>query len=66
MFNNQVIDLNLKIHKKDLVFVVNTTSRLREMIGVVDYKNFTIYKNEKGVLNRIYSINMQMNEIKDI
>jgi len=66
MFNSQVIELNLKLHKKDLVFIVNTTSRLREMIGIVDYKHFTIMKNDKGNLTRIYSINYQVNEVKDI
>lgn len=51
--------------KNDMVFCVNYTTRNREMIGVIDHKNLTIFKNEKGNITKMFQINILANEIKD-
>jgi len=66
MFNLQIIELNLKLLKSDLVFTVNAASRLREMIGVVDKKFLTIYKNDKGNLTKLYSLNLMVADFRGV
>lgn len=50
--------MNVVFGKNDLIYTVNTTSRQRELIGVVDSKNFSLYKNDKGTLTKLYQLNL--------
>ena len=54
MFNTQIIELALKTTQHDTIVSVNATSRQRELLGVIDAKNFTLYKNDKGNLTKLY------------
>ena len=66
MFNTQIIDFsNLKLQKGDLVFSVNSISRQREMIAIVDVKYLTVYRNDKGNLIKLYQLNHTRHDLKD-
>ena len=57
LFNTQIIELNLKLLKNDFVFGVNSFSRQRELIGVVDGRTLAFYRNDKGNLVKLYQFN---------
>ncbi len=58
MFNTQIIEFtNIKLARGDLVFSVNSQSRQRELLGIVDVKYLCIYRNDKGNLVKLYQIN---------
>jgi hypothetical protein len=59
-------ELKIKMGLNDLAFNVNTTSRQRELIGTVDQRSFTIYKNDNGVISRFYSLNFSLLDIRGI
>jgi hypothetical protein len=66
MFNTSVIEFsNLKLQRGDLVFSVNSQSRQRELLGIVDVKYLAIYRNDKGNLIKLYQINHTRYEIRD-
>ena len=66
MFNTSIIEFsNIKIQKGDNVFSVNSESRQRELLGIVDVKYLAIYKNDKGNLIKLYQINHTRFEIRD-
>ena len=66
MFNTQIIEFsNLKLQKGDQVFSVNSQSRQREQLGIVDAKYLAIYRNDKGNLIKLYQINHTRYEIRD-
>lgn len=54
MYNTQIIELTLKFKKGDYVFSVNSVSRQREMLGTLDPKYITIFRNDKGNLIKLY------------
>lgn len=62
----QCSDLKLKMGMNDLAFVVNATSRQRDLIGLVDQRSFTIYKNDNGIISRFYSLNFSLLDIRGI
>jgi hypothetical protein len=47
------------------VFSVNSVSRQREMIGVVDGKYLTVYRNDKGNLIKLYQLNHTRFDFRD-
>ena len=66
MFNTQIIEFStLKLQKDDLVFSVNSQSRQRELLGIVDVKYLAIYRTDKGNLIKLYQINHTRFEIKE-
>lgn len=65
LFNTQIIELNLKLKKGDFIFTVNSVSRQREMIGVVDSKYLVIYRNDKGNLIKLYQLNHTRFEFRE-
>lgn len=65
MFNNSTIDLNIKMTKNDLCFPVNFTTRNREVIGVIDNKNLSIFRNEKGNTSLMFKINIMGIELRE-
>ena len=65
MFNSSIIELNLKLQKQDLCFSVNYTTRNREIIGILDHKYITIFKNEKGNTTKIFQVSLLGNDIRD-
>jgi len=52
--------------QQDLAFIINTTSRQRELIGLVDQRSLTIYKNDNGQISRFYSVNFSILEIRGV
>ena len=65
-FNATVIELSdLKLKDEDTVLSATTTSRLRELLCVVDVKYFTIYRIDMGKIIKIYSLNHTRYEIRD-
>jgi hypothetical protein len=66
MFNTQIIEFStLKLQKDDMVFSVNSQSRQRELLGIVDVKYLAIYRNDKGNLIKLYQINHTRFEIRE-
>ena len=66
MFNTSIIEFTtLKLQKGDSVFSVNTQSRQRELLGIVDVKYLAIYRNDKGNLIKLYQINHTRFEIRE-
>ena len=45
---------------------MNYQTRNREMLGVIDHKNLSIYKNEQGSLTKMFQVNLIINDLKDI
>lgn len=66
MFNTQIIEGNIKLLKQDQLFSVNYTTRNREMLGLVDQKNLTIYKNDKGNYTKMFQFNLLVNDLRDV
>ena len=66
MFNTQIIEFtNLKLTKGDLVVSVNSQSRQRELLGIIDQRYLAIYRNDKGNLIKLYQINHTRFEIRE-
>jgi len=57
--------MNFKLAKTDICFSVNYTTRNREILGVLEQKYLTIYKNEKGNATRQFQVNLLGNEIRE-
>lgn len=65
LFNTQIIEVNLKIKKGDYFGAVNSVSRQREMLAIVDSKYLIVYRIDKGVLVKLYQMNHTRFEFRD-
>lgn len=65
-YNLSVSSLKIQMGQQDLAFIINTTSRQRELIGLVDQRSLTIYKNDNGQISRFYSVNFSILEIRGV
>jgi len=65
LYNTQIIELNLKVKKGDFIASVNSISRQREMLAIVDNKYLTIHRNDKGNLIKLYQLNHTRFEFRD-
>jgi hypothetical protein len=65
LFNTQIIELNLKLRRGDHISAVNSVSRQREILAVVDSKYLIVYRNDKGNLIKLYQMNHTRFEFRD-
>jgi hypothetical protein len=65
MFNQQIIEINLKLGKNDQAYSVCATSRSRELLAIADQKYLSVYKNDKGNLNKVFlfTLNSQVRDV---
>jgi hypothetical protein len=65
LYNTQIIELNLKVRRGDFLGSVNSISRQREILAIVDSKYLIIYRNDKGNLIKLYQMNHTRFEFRD-
>lgn len=65
LYNTQIIELNLKVRRNDYFSSVNSLSRQREILAIVDSKYLIVYRNDKGNLIKLYQMNHTRFDFRD-